>query len=64
MKPPHFAGELDTVPDIMDIHLRINLRGQLAALKAGQPGLFGDGAIGATAIRSGSPVITGGEPRA
>jgi hypothetical protein len=58
MKPPGFAGELGTVPDIMDVNLRINIRAQLAALKPGQPGLFGDGAIGATAIRSGSSVIT------
>ena len=58
MKPPRFASELGTIPDIMDVNLRINLRGQLAALKPAQPGLFGDGVIGATAIRSGSAIIT------
>ena len=58
MKPPGFAGELGTVPDIMDVNLRINIRTQLAELKPRQPGLFGDGAIGATAVRSGSSVIT------
>jgi predicted nucleic acid-binding protein len=52
---PRYAGELRTIPDVMDVDLRINIRG---AMRPGQRGLFGDGAIGATAVRTGSPVIT------
>lgn len=52
---PRYAEDLRTIPDVMDVHLRINIRG---AMRPGQRGLFGDGAIGATAVRNGSPVIT------
>jgi RHS repeat-associated protein len=52
---PRYAAELKTIPDVMDVDLRINIRG---AMRPGQRGLFGDGAIGATAVRTGSPVIT------
>jgi hypothetical protein len=61
LKMPRFAGELGVVDDVMDIHTRINIRGQLEALRRGQPGLFGDGSIGATAINTGRPVITADE---
>lgn len=58
MKQPRFATELDTIPDVMDIHTRINIRGEMAAAKPNQRGLFGDGSIAATAINTGNPVIT------
>jgi predicted nucleic acid-binding protein len=58
LKIPRFASELDVVDDVMDVNGRINIRGQLESLSPGQRGLFGDGSIGATAIRTGWPVIT------
>lgn len=58
IKMPHFASELGVIDDVMDVNTRINIRGMLEAMRRGQPGLFGDGAIGATAVRTGSPVIT------
>ena len=58
IKMPGFADELSVIEDVMDIHTRINIRGQLEAMRPGQSGLFGDGSIGTTAIRTGSPIIT------
>jgi rRNA-processing protein FCF1 len=58
IKMPRFADELGSIDDVMDIQMRINIRGELEVLKPGQPGLFGDGAIGTTAIQTGSPIIT------
>lgn len=55
MKAPRFASELGTIDDVMDVNTRILIRGQM---RPGQPGLFGDGSIGATAIARGLPVIT------
>jgi hypothetical protein len=60
LKPPDFLNELD-VDDVMDVNTRINIRSQLDALRPGQRGLFGDGSIGASAINTGSPVVTGGQ---
>lgn len=58
LKPPGFANELGVVDDVMDVNTRINIRGELEAIKPGQRGLFGDGSIGATAVSTGYPVIT------
>jgi RHS repeat-associated protein len=55
---PRFADSLKTISDVMDVDLRINIRAAVAAGRPGQAGLFGDGAIGATAVRTGSAVIT------
>jgi predicted nucleic acid-binding protein len=46
------------VENAMDVILRIRIRGMLAAKAPRQRGLFGDGAIGATALRTGRPIIT------
>jgi len=56
---PRVANSLDTIQDVMDVDTRINIRGALAGLRPGQPGLFGDGSIGATVLATGSPFITG-----
>lgn len=58
MKMPRFAGELPVIDDVMDVNARINIRGMIAAIKPNSPGLFGDGAIGASALSNGLPVIT------
>lgn len=58
LKPPRFANELGVVDDVMDVNTRINIRGELEAIRPGQRGLFGDGSIGATAVNTGYPVIT------
>ena len=58
LKPPGFLNELGVIDDVMDINTRINIRSQVDALKPGQRGLFGDGSIGATAVNTGSPVVT------
>lgn len=58
LKMPRFASELGVVADVMDVHTWINILGQLEALRRGQPGLFGDGSIGARTLRTGRPVIT------
>lgn len=58
LKPPGFANELGVVDDVMDVNTRINIRGELQAIRPGQRGLFGDGSIGATAVNTGYPVIT------
>jgi len=52
---PRYANELETIEDVMDPNLRIAIRG---AMRPSPRGIFGDGSIGATAIRTGSPVIT------
>lgn len=57
-KIPRYAGELDTIPDVMDVNTRIDIRGQLAEISPTQRGMFGDGTIGATAVNTGYPVIT------
>jgi predicted nucleic acid-binding protein len=49
---------LPVIDDVMDVNARINIRGMIAAIKPNSPGLFGDGAIGATALNSELPVIT------
>jgi predicted nucleic acid-binding protein len=46
------------INDVMDVNARINIRGAIAAIKPNSPGLFGDGAIGATALNNELPVIT------
>lgn len=51
---PRYASELDVIRDSMDVDLRINMRASIKSKK----GLFGDGVIGATAVRTRSPVIT------
>jgi RHS repeat-associated protein len=58
LKMPRYAGELDGIEDVMDVNTRINIRGMLEGIRGGEPGLFGDGSIGATAINRGLPVIT------
>jgi RHS repeat-associated protein len=58
MKMPRFAGELSVIDDALDINVRIHVRSMIEASKGGQPGLFGDGSIGATAIMRRLPVIT------
>lgn len=58
VKMPGFAGELPVVDDVMNVGLRIDIRGAQAAVRPNQAGLFGDGSIGATAVRTGYPVIT------
>jgi RHS repeat-associated protein len=58
LKMPGFARELGQIDDVMDVNTRINIRGLLEGIKPGQPGLFGDGSIGATALNTGLPVIT------
>jgi RHS repeat-associated protein len=55
VRTPAFARSLRVIEDVMDVDLRISIRG---LLKPGQRGLFGDGVIGATAIRLGLPVIS------
>ena len=60
-KYPRFANELRTVPDAMDVHTRINIRAEIIARTGGKrtiPGLFGDGVIGATALKTNRPIIT------
>ncbi len=57
-KMPRYADELDTIPDVMDVDTRIDIRGQLAEISPNQRGMFGDGTIGATAVNTGHPVIT------
>lgn len=56
---PRFANEIEVIDDVSDSATRIRIRGSLEALKRKQPGLFGDGAIGATAHRLGLPIVTG-----
>lgn len=58
IKMPGYASDLDVIDDVMDIDTRIDIRGQLEGMKRGQPGLFGDGSIGATAVSTESPVVT------
>jgi hypothetical protein len=59
MGMPRIAGGLDSIRDVMDVTTRINIRGALEELKPNQPGLFGDGSIGATVLNTGLPLITG-----
>ncbi len=56
---PRIADSLDPIRDVMNVNARINIRGALEELKPGQPGLFGDGRIGATVLDTGLPFITG-----
>jgi RHS repeat-associated protein len=51
---PRAAANITTIDDVMDVDLRINLRGAIGPSR----GLFGDGSIGATAIRTGLTLIT------
>lgn len=55
MKTPGYMGEFGVVDDVMNVNARINIRG---AMRPGQPGLFGDGSIGATALARGSSLVT------
>ena len=59
MSMPHVADTLHTIRDVMEVNTRINIRGALDELKPGQPGIFGDGSIGATVLDTGLPFITG-----
>jgi RHS repeat-associated protein len=55
LQMPRAAGEIPTVPDSMDINLRINVRGQLTPRVRGN---FADGVIGATAIERNAILVT------
>lgn len=55
MKPPGYLDDFAVIDDVMDVNTRIDIRG---AMRPGQPGLFGDGSIGATAINRGSSMLT------
>jgi predicted nucleic acid-binding protein len=55
MKAPGYLDDFVVIDDVMDVNTRVNIR---AAMRPGQPGLFGDGSIGATALLRGSPVVT------
>ena len=55
MKPPGYLDDFGVIDDVMDVNTRITIRG---AMRPGQPGLFGDGSIGATAINRGSSILT------
>ena len=55
---PKFANELPVIEDTMDLDTRILIRSRIKDIAPASPGLFGDGAIGATAVNRGLPVIT------
>jgi hypothetical protein len=58
IKMPAFAHELPSIPDVMDVNTRINIRGSLADIAYPQKGILNDGTLGATAVNRGLPVIT------
>lgn len=55
---PNAANAIPTISSGGSLNTRINIRGEIQAAKPSSPGLFGDGAIGATAIESGSTLVT------
>lgn len=55
MKPPGYIDDFAVIGDVMDVNTRINISG---AMRPGQPDLFGDSSIGATAINRGPSMVT------